>query len=111
MSAVTYRQSLNIQYSLMKLGWTYKISGAVTAAIAMAVAPIIFFQVRELLAALLILSVLFAAAGLIFFILFFVEELSFIVVARLEAAVNHLRSWHSGVVVHSGKGHMLRSPR
>ena len=95
----------------MKPGRAYKMSGAIAAAVAVGVSAIIFFQVRELLAALLILGVLFAAASLGFFVLFLFEELAVIVMNLLEAGVAHLRFWHSGAIVHSGKGHLLRNSR
>ncbi len=95
----------------MKPTYTCKISGGFLAAIALAIAAIGFFQVRELLAALLIFSVLFCAGALAFFILFFIEEVAFKGVARFEAGVAHVRAWHSGALVQPGKDHQLRGSR
>ena len=95
----------------MKQGHHFQIPKAVPAVIGVAIAAVGFYRVRELLAALLIFSVLFVAVGMGLLILFLIQEVALKGVTRLEAHVAYLRSWHSAVSGHAGKDHVLRSSR
>lgn len=95
----------------MKQGHHYQIPKAVPAVIGVAIAAVGFYRVRELLAALLIFSVLFSAVGMGLLILFFVQEVALKGVTRLEARLPYLRAWHSAVSGQAGKDHVLRSSR
>lgn len=95
----------------MKRGHHYEISGAVLAIIAVAIVAIEFFQVRELLAELLLFSVLFGVLGMALFTLYLIQEVVLKGAARIESCVAYVRARHSGVLGHLGKDHVLRSSR
>ena len=75
----------------------------------MAVAAMRFYQVRELLAALLIFSLLFSADGIVLLILFLIQEAALKGVNCIEAACLRVRG-HSGVSSKPDKDHVFRRP-
>ncbi len=89
----------------------YQISTAVLATIGVALAAVGFYQVRELLAALLIFSLLFATVGIAVLILFLIHEAALKGVNCIEARMVCVRAWHSGVSGQPGKDHVLRGSR
>ena len=95
----------------MKQGHHYQVPRAVLATIGVALAAVGFYQVRELLAALLIFSVFFGAVGMALLTLFFIQEVALKGVTRLEERVAYVRAWHSGVSGEPAKDHILRSSR
>jgi hypothetical protein len=95
----------------MQQGNHYRIPKAVLATIGVAIGAVGFYQVRELLAALLMFSVLFGAVGLALLILFLIQEVALKGLTLLEARAAYLRAGHTGVSGQPGKGHVLRTPR
>ena len=110
-SGITYKHLRSAQYRAMKQGHHYQIPSTVLAAIGVAIAAVEFYQVRELLAALLIFSVLFGAVGMTLLILFLIQEVALKGVTRLEARVAYVRARLSDVSGQPGKDHVLRSSR
>jgi hypothetical protein len=110
-SGIIYKHLRSPQNFYMKQGHHYQISRAVLAAIGVALAAVEFYQVRELLAALLILSLLLAAVGIALLILFLIQEAALKGVNCIEARVVCVRAWHSGVTGHPTKDHVLRGSR
>jgi len=78
----------------MKLRYRYKFLGVVLAAIGVAIAALGFFQVREILAELLIFTILFVAVGLALYPIFHSEgcseQISHLIVRHLRKVVVEL---------------------
>ena len=110
-SGITYKQLHNAQISVMRHGRHYRISAAVLAAIGVVIAAVGFYQVRELLAELLIFSVLFGTAGMALLILLLAQEAALKGLTRLETQVGYARAWHSGVSGQPARHHVHRSSR
>jgi len=110
-SGITFEPLRSLQTGTMKRSHRYQISRAVLATIGVALAAVGFYQVRELLAALLIFSLLFAAVGIALLILFLIQEAALKGVNCIEACVVCVRPWHSGVTGHPTKDHVLRGSR
>ena len=109
-SAMAYKQTRSPQPWTMKRSHSHQVQ-AVVGALGVAVAAMRFYQVRELLAALLIFSLLFAAVGIALLILFLIHEAALKGVNCIEARVVCVRAWHSGVIGHPIKDHVLRGSR
>jgi hypothetical protein len=77
----------------MKRGHAFQVEAAV-GAIGLTVAAIGFYEVRELLAALVIFTVLFGSLGVAIVILFLIQELALKGVTRLEACLAGVRARH-----------------
>ncbi len=110
-SGITYKQLRSPQNVNMERGYHYQISRAVLATIGVSLAAVGSYQVRELLAALLIFSVFFGAVGMALLILFLIQEVALKGVTRLEERVAYVRAWHSGVSGQPAKDHILRGSR
>ena len=110
-SGITYKHLRSAQYRAMKQGHHYQIPSTVLAAIGVAIAAVEFYQVRELLAELLIFSVLFIAMGMALLILFLIQEVALKGMARLEARMAYVHAWRSGASGMPAKYHVLRSSR
>lgn len=61
------------------------------------IASMWFYPVRELVAAVVIFSILFITMGMAFLTLFLIEKIALKGVARLEARVAYARSQHTAV--------------
>ena len=84
---------------------------AVIGAILLSMVAGAFYQVRELIAALLIFSVLFGTVGMAFLTLFLIQELAVKGLVRIETSTARIRGRH---IVTSGQPHpnpMARSSR
>jgi hypothetical protein len=110
-SGITYKQLRSPHNVYMEQGHHYQISRAVLATIGVALAAVRFYQVRELLAALLLFSLLFAAVGIGLLILFLIQEAALKGVNCIEARVAYVRAWHSGLSSQPTKDHVLRGSR
>ena len=95
----------------MKRGRHYQFSRAVLATIVVVIGAVRFYQVRELLAAWLMFSVLFGAAGMVLLVLFLIQQVALKGVIFLETLATYVRAGHSGASCQPGKHHLLRSPR
>jgi len=84
---------------------------AIVAGFSVFIASIWFYQVRELVAALAIFSILFVTMGMALLILYSIEKLALKGVTRLEGRVAYARSRHAAVLSQRDKDHVLRGPR
>jgi hypothetical protein len=109
-SGITYKQTRSPQHRAMKRSQAYQVQ-AVAVALGVAMPAMGFYQVRELLAALLIFSVLFGAVGMALLILCLIQEVALKGVTCLEACVAYVRAWHSGISGQPTKDHALRISR
>lgn len=73
-------------------GWRYAIY--TLGLVALIIAAMAFYQVRELIAALVIFSVLFGALGATLLMLFFVQDATLKGVTQLEARMAYVRTRH-----------------
>ncbi len=81
------------------------------AAFSVFVAGMWFYQVRELAAALAILSILFVTIGMALLTLYSIENLAIRGTTRLEARVAYARARHAALLSQRDKDHVLRRPR
>jgi hypothetical protein len=95
----------------MKRSDSYKVTKAVVGAIAISLAAMAFYPVREFLAALLIFSVLSGIVGMALLILFLIRELALEGVTQLEARLACVRARHAAIPGQPDDDHVLRSPR
>jgi hypothetical protein len=110
-SEITYKQAHRLENDNMKRSDCYKVTKAIVGAIAVALVAIAFYPVRELLAALLIFSVLSGTVGMALLILFLVQELALKGVTQLEARLACVRARHAAISGQLDDDQVLRSPR
>jgi hypothetical protein len=110
-SAITYKQSRSPQHGIMKRDRYYLIPTAVMAAIGVARAAVGFYEVRELLAALLMFSLIFCIVGIALLIVFLIQEVALQGLNRLEARAVYVRASYSGASDRPDKNRISRSPR
>lgn len=70
-----------------------------------------FYSVRELVAALIIFSILFGTIGMALLILFLIQDLALKGVAHLESGMAYIRVPHGAISGQRSRNHVLRSPR
>jgi hypothetical protein len=92
-SRITYKQTRGLQDAAMKRGHSYQVQ-AIVGAMGLAMAAMGFYQVRELVAALLVFSVLFGTLVMALLILFLIQELALKGVTQLEACLACVRARH-----------------
>ena len=109
-SSITYKQARSPQDSIMKRGHSYQVH-AVVGAIGVAIAAMGFYQVRELVAALVIFGILFGTVGMALLILFLIQELALKGVTQLEARLACVHARHAAISDQRDKDHVVRSPR
>jgi hypothetical protein len=95
-SAMAYKQTRSPQPWTMKRSHSHQVQ-AVVGALGVAVAAMRFYQMRELLAALLIFSLIFCIVGMALLILFLIQEVTLKGLSRIEARVAYVCAGHSGV--------------
>ena len=106
----TPKQTRSAHDSTLKRRHSYQ-AEAILAAFSVVIARMWFYQVRELIAALGIFSILFVTMGMALLILYSIEKLALKGVTRLEARVAYARSRHSALLSQRDKDHVLRRPR
>lgn len=84
---------------------------AIVGAFGVAIASVGFYQVRELVAALAIFSLLFGTIAMAFLILFLIEEVALKGVAQLESRMACIHARHVGIPGQRDMDHVLRSWR
>ena len=105
-----HKQTRSAHDSTLKRRHSYQVE-AIMAAFSVVIAGMWFYQVRELVAALAIFSILFVTMGMALLILYSIEKLALKGVTRLEARVAYARSRHAAVLSQRDKDHVLRRPR
>ena len=80
-------------------------------AVGMAIAAMGFYQVRELVAALVIFSILFGIMGMALLILFLIQEVALKGVTQVEARLACVRARHIAVSSQRNSDRVLRSIR
>ena len=80
-------------------------------AVGMAIAAMGFYQVRELVAALVIFSILFGIMGMALLILFLIQEVALKGVTQVEARLACVRVRHIAVSSQRDSDRVLRSTR
>jgi hypothetical protein len=108
---VTYKQDRSLQNVTMKRGRSYQVGKAVVGAVGVAIAAMGFYQVREMIAALVIFSILFGTMGIALLMLFLIEEIALRGVTQVEARVACVRARHIAVSSQRDSDRVLRSPR
>ena len=84
---------------------------AIIGAIVVSMAAAVFYQVRELAAALLIFSALFSTLGMAFLILFLIQELALRALIRIETSMARIRVQHTVASPQPYRNSMARSSR
>ena len=108
---VTYKQDRSLQNVTMKRGRSYQVGKAVVGAVGVAIAAMGFYQVREMIAALVIFSILFGTMGIALLMLFLIQEIALRGVTQVEARVACVRARHIAVSSQRDSDRVLRSPR
>jgi hypothetical protein len=108
---VTYKQDRSLQNVTMKRGRSYQVGKAVVCAVGVAIAAMGFYQVREMIAALVIFSILFGTMGIALLMLFLIQEIALRGVTQVEARVACVRARHIPVSSQRDSDRVLRSPR
>lgn len=70
-----------------------------------------FYSVREVVAALIIFSILFGTMGMALLSLFLIQDLALKGVAHLESRIAYIRVRHGAISGKRDQNHVLRSPR
>ena len=108
---VTYKQDRSLQNVTMKRGRSYQVGKAVVGAVGAAIAAMGFYQVREMIAALVIFSILFGTMGIALLMLFLIQEIALRGVTQVEARVACVRARHIPVSSQRDSDRVLRSIR
>ena len=108
---VTYKQDRSLQNVTMKRGRSYQVGKAVVGAVGAAIAAMGFYQVREMIAALVIFSILFGTMGIALLMLFLIQEIALRGVTQVEARVACVRARHIAVSRQRDSDRVLRSIR
>ena len=93
----THKQTRSAHDPTLKRRHSYQVK-VFMAAFGVFIASMWFYQVRELMAALTIFSILFITMGMAFLMLFLVEKTTLKGVTRLEVRVANARSQHAAVL-------------
>jgi hypothetical protein len=102
--------NLCVKESTAKRLYSSKAVKAATGIGALAFSAAVFYRVRELLAALLLFSVLFGVVIVAVLVLWFVEEATHEIAVRLETHISHISVLHIVAPARAHANHIHRSP-
>ena len=91
--------------------YNHPVPKVVVGVFGLALSAAAFYQVRELLAALVIFSVVFSTVGTAFLILVLIEEAALKGITLLEARMVCVRARYTAVSAHLHGEHIPESPR
>jgi hypothetical protein len=106
-SSITYDQVPNHQSLLMKRDHIYG-PEVIVGTIGVVLAVVRFYAVRELVAALIIFTILFGTLGMALLTLVLIQRMALKGLNQIESCVAYVRARHA---VPSKRRHALRSPR
>lgn len=95
LSDVACKRTQNLQHPALKRNHWYQIQ-AIVGATGLVIATFGFYRVRELVAALIVFSVLFGVLGIALLGLFLIQELASKGLAQVEAHLPSVHARHAG---------------
>jgi ABC-type phosphate transport system permease subunit len=95
----------------MKTNCFHGVPSVIAVVLGLSIGAAEFYSVRELVAALIIFSILFGTMGMALLSLFLIQDLALKGVAHLESRMAYVRIRHGAISGQRDQNHVLRSPR